>query len=59
MSLLPHLKIRLQKLEARLQDHATVQAGIHRFWMNLRHVINQRNDGVVLSECIRGEEIRL
>jgi uncharacterized protein (TIGR02284 family) len=27
--------------------------------MNLRHVINQRNDAVVLSECMRGEESAL
>lgn len=40
-------------------DHATVQAGIHRFWMNLRHSINQKNDEVVLDECIRGEESAL
>jgi uncharacterized protein (TIGR02284 family) len=40
-------------------DHATVQAGIHRFWMNVRHMINQRNDLIVLEECIRGEESAL
>lgn len=40
-------------------DHATVQAGIHRFWMNLRHAINKRNDVVVLDECRRGEESAL
>jgi len=40
-------------------DHATVQAGIHRFWMNLRHAINKRNDEVVLDECRRGEESAL
>jgi len=40
-------------------DHATVQAGIHRFWMNLRHAINKRNDEVVLDECKRGEESAL
>ena len=40
-------------------DHATVQAGIHRFWMNVRHAINGRNDEVVLDECIRGEESAL
>lgn len=40
-------------------DHATVQAGIHRFWMNVRHAMNKRNDEVVLNECIRGEESAL
>jgi uncharacterized protein (TIGR02284 family) len=27
--------------------------------MNLRHTINQKNDEVVLDECIRGEESAL
>jgi uncharacterized protein (TIGR02284 family) len=53
------LENQVEKLGGIPQDHATVQAGIHRFWMNLRHVINQRNDAVVLSECMRGEESAL
>lgn len=40
-------------------DRATVQAGIHRFWMNVRHAINKRNDDTVLDECRRGEESAL
>jgi uncharacterized protein (TIGR02284 family) len=40
-------------------DHATVQAAIHRFWMNVRHAINKRNDEAVLDECRRGEESAL
>jgi uncharacterized protein (TIGR02284 family) len=47
------------KIEINPPDHATVQAGIHRFWMNVRHMINQRNDLIVLEECIRGEESAL
>jgi uncharacterized protein (TIGR02284 family) len=47
------------KLGGTPEDHATIQAGVHRFWMNVRHVINQRNDSVVLNECMRGEEAAL
>ncbi|HSE43075.1 MAG TPA: PA2169 family four-helix-bundle protein [Acidobacteriota bacterium] len=53
------LETQVVKLGGKPPDHATLQAGIHRFWMNLRHVINQRNDAVVLDECRRGEESAL
>lgn len=41
------------------RNHASLEAGIHRTWMNLRHVINYKNDEVVLEECRRGEESAL
>jgi uncharacterized protein (TIGR02284 family) len=53
------LEDKVARLGATPPDHATVQAGIHRFWMNLRHAINKRNDEVVLDECRRGEESAL
>jgi uncharacterized protein (TIGR02284 family) len=53
------LEDQVAKIGGTPQDHATVQAAIHRFWMNVRHVINQRNDEIVLSECMRGEEVAL
>lgn len=53
------LENQVEKFGATPPEHATVQAGIHRFWMNVRHVMNQRNDAVVLDECRRGEESAL
>lgn len=53
------LEDKVARLGVTPPDHATVQAGIHRFWMNVRHAINQRNDQVVLDECRRGDESAL
>ena len=53
------LEDKVARLGVTPPDHATVQAGIHRFWMNVRHAINQRNDQAVLDECRRGDESAL
>jgi uncharacterized protein (TIGR02284 family) len=53
------LENQVTKLGLTPPEHSTVQAGIHRFWMNVRHAMNKRNDVVVLDECRRGEESAL
>jgi uncharacterized protein (TIGR02284 family) len=53
------LQEQVQKMGGAPVDHSTLQAAVHRTWMNLRHLLKRHDDNVVLNECRRGEESAL
>lgn len=51
------LQLEVRRLAQDPVDHGHTVAALHRGWMNIRAIVAGRNEGAIISECERGEDL--
>lgn len=51
------LQLEVERLAHTPTDHGHAVAALHRGWMNIKALVTGRDEGAIISECERGEDL--